>query len=197
MVGPGDACDTGTLELIIIRHGEPVVEAGIVDPPLTPLGHRQAKATAHHLAEATLDAIVVSPQRRALETVQPLAEHHGMDPVTDARIAEYDYDTGAYVPAWMSDDLTREEITAKFMEDMGPEFDARVKAGFDDIIADNPGRTVAVVCHAGVIGSFLRDVLDTTAWTQAYHASITRVAANRKGTRSLLTFNEHNWIPSE
>ena len=70
------------------------------DPPLTPLGERQAKATADHLAAASIDAIYVSPQLRAQQTVGPLATTHGLEPVTDVRIAEWDYEHGTYLPPW-------------------------------------------------------------------------------------------------
>ncbi len=174
-----------------------MVEADLVDPPLTELGRRQAQATADFLAASAFDALYVSPQQRARQTAQPLIDLHKLDPIVDPRIAEYDYETGAYVPEWLTEGISREEATAKFLEMMGPEFDARVKAGFDQIISDNPGASVAVVCHAGVIRSFLQQVLGAPeAWMLAHHASITRVAANRKGTRSLVTFNEHNWVPT-
>ena len=174
-----------------------MVEADLVDPALTPLGHRQANATADYLADAKIDAMYVSPQQRARQTIEPLAARHQIEPVVDARIAEYDYETGAYVPTWLREGMTREETTAKFLEDMGPPFQSRVTDGFNDIITNNPGRTVAVVCHAGVIGTMMQDLLRTSAWMLAHHASITRIAANRKGTRSLVTFNEHNWVPTE
>ena len=158
---------------------------------------RQAEATADHLSGTALDAIYVSPQRRAQQTVEPLVAHHGLDPVTDHRIAEWDYELGTYVPSWAHDEMTREEAMARFNQMQGPDFHARVRAGFDDIIGGHPGDTVAVVCHGGVIRSLIQDIFgvrDTSL--AAHHASITRVAANRRGTRSLISFNEHHWIPT-
>lgn len=186
------------MDLILIRHGEPDIEAAdLSDPPLTPLGERQADATAAFLADATIDAIYVSPQLRAQQTARPLAERHRMEPITDVRIAEWDYEHGTYVPAWAYDEMTREEAMAKFNEMQGPEFHGRVRAGFDDIIADNPSRTVAVVCHGGVIRSLIQEILNATDTSLgANHASISRVAANRRGTRSVISFNEHHWIPT-
>jgi broad specificity phosphatase PhoE len=187
------------VDLILIRHGEPDVEADdLSDPPLTPLGERQADATAAFLADASIDALYVSPQLRAQQTMVPLAARHStLDPVTDVRIAEWDYEYGTYVPAFAYDDLTREEFMAKFNELQGPDFHARVRAGFDDIIRDNPGRTVAVVCHGGVIRSLIQEILGATDTSLGpNHASISRVAANRRGMRSLISFNEHHWIPT-
>lgn len=187
------------MELILIRHGEPDIEAeDLSDPPLTPLGERQAESTATYLASADIDAIYVSPQLRAQQTMRPLAARHGIEPVTDTRIAEWDYEYGTYVPSWAFDEMTREEAMARFNDMQGPEFHGRVGAGFDDIIADNAGRTVAVVCHGGVIRSLIQSILgakDTSL--SAHHASVSRVAANRRGTRSVLTFNEHHWVPTD
>ncbi len=186
------------MDLILIRHGEPDIHADdLTDPPLTPLGERQAEATAVFLAEAAIDAIYVSPQLRAQQTMKPLVARHGLEPITDVRIAEWDYEHGTYVPAWANDPMTREEAMAKFNEMQGPEFHARVRAGFNDIIDHNPSRTVAVVCHGGVIRSLFQEILNTKDTSLgAHHASISRVAANRNGTRSIISFNEHHWIPT-
>jgi probable phosphoglycerate mutase len=186
------------MDLILIRHGEPDINAeDLTDPPLTPLGERQAEATAEFLASSTIDAIYASPQLRAQQTMKPLVARHGIEPITDVRIAEWDYEYGTYVPSWANDPMTREEAIAKFNELQGPEFHARVKAGFDDIIAHNPSRTVAVVCHGGVIRSLFQDILNAEDTSLgANHASISRVAANRRGTRSIISFNEHHWIPT-
>lgn len=187
------------MDLILIRHGEPDINADdLTDPPLTPLGERQAEATAEFLNEASIDAIYVSPQLRAQQTVRPLTARHNIEPVTDVRLAEWDYEYGTYVPTWAHDPMTREEATARFNELQGPDFHARVRAGFGDVINDNPGRTVAVVCHGGVIRSLIQEILTTEGTSlSANHASITRVAANRRGTRSLVSFNEHHWIPTD
>ncbi len=186
------------MDLILIRHGEPDIHAeDLSDPPLTPLGERQAVATAEFLADAALDAIYVSPQLRAQQTSKPLVAHHGIEPVTEMRIAEWDYEYGTYVPPWINDDMSREEFAQRFNDMQTPEFHARVKAGMDDIITGNPGSTVAVVCHGGVIRSLIQDMLGVKNTSLgAHHASITRVAANRRGTRSLISFNEHHWIPT-
>ncbi|MEM7095433.1 MAG: histidine phosphatase family protein [Actinomycetota bacterium] len=186
------------MELILIRHGEPDIHAeDLSDPPLTPLGVRQADATAKYLAGSTIDALYVSPQLRAQQTCAPLAERLGLTPATDPRIAEWDFEYGTYVPPWANDEMTREQAMARFAEMQTPEFHGRVREGMAEIIESNPGRTVAAVCHGGVIASLVRDILGSENTSlSAHHASITRVAANRKGTRSLLTFNEHNWVPT-
>ena len=57
------------MQLLIIRHGEPdLTGEDLSDPPLTDLGERQAVATANFLVGTTLNAVYVSPQRRAQQT---------------------------------------------------------------------------------------------------------------------------------
>ncbi|KAL1528932.1 hypothetical protein AB1Y20_010254 [Prymnesium parvum] len=58
------------------------------DPPLSALGHRQARALAAHLSSRRLDAIFVSPYLRALQTAQPLAHATGLPLLVDPTFSE-------------------------------------------------------------------------------------------------------------
>lgn len=183
------------MELILIRHGEPDLSSDdLADPPLTELGEKQATATAEFLSHTHLHAVYVSPQRRAQQTSIPLLHNRTVEPVTDERIAEFDYDLGGYIPPSRFHGLSRDEALAALEEMQGPEFHDRVRKGFGDIIGQNPGRTVVAVCHGGVINAVVRDVLEATQPVAPMHASITRIVASRSGVRSLLSFNEHHWL---
>lgn len=189
------------MQLILIRHGEPDTSLDdLSDPPLTEIGHKQAQATAEHLADEEIDAIYVSPQRRALQTSIPLATVHKLNTTTDERIAEFDYELGEYLTYKSFEGMDRAQVNAKFEELQGPHFQQRVMAGMNDIIDTNPGRNIAVVCHGGVINVVLRSVLIAGKSVGPDHASVTRIWASSKGVRSLDTFNERTWLshlPSE
>lgn len=185
------------MDLLLIRHGEPDPETDPVDPPLTALGHAQAAATAAYLADTHLDAVYVSPQLRAQQTCAPLIAERGIESVTDERIAEFDYEIGTYVQPALVEAKTREEAMAALKRLQGPDFHARVRAGINDAVAANKGNRIAIVCHGGVINSYIMDVLGSTEPLSPYHASLTRVAVSSKANvRSMLTFNEHDWIPT-
>jgi 2,3-bisphosphoglycerate-dependent phosphoglycerate mutase len=67
------------MKLHLIRHGESVYNAegriqGHADIPLSELGCRQAEAAAEVLAKQPLDAIYVSPLRRAAQTAEIIAK---------------------------------------------------------------------------------------------------------------------------
>lgn len=183
------------MELYIIRHGEPDVTVDdLSDPPLTELGHRQAAATADLLASTRFDAVYVSPQQRAQQTAQPLVADRGLEARTEMRIAEFDYEIGKYVTRDDFEGMTSADAFAKLKEYQGPQFQARVRAGFDDIIANHPGETIAAVCHGGVVNVMVRSVLGAAESVGPHHASVTRITASRSGIRSLTTFNEHHWL---
>lgn len=77
--------------VMLLRHGEPdwaPEGASVPDPGLTPYGRAQAQATAERLAAEGVDAIYVSPYRRAQETAAPLAKATGLVPHTLPGLAE-------------------------------------------------------------------------------------------------------------
>lgn len=186
----------------MIRHGRPerVEQAdGPADPPLTQLGHEQAKAVAKFLLAEQIDLVVSSPMVRAVQTAQPLADALGTDPVIVDDLAEIDKDATSYLPTeeikatdpalwqqWIEDPMSQ------FAADFEP-FQNRVLAAFDQLIAANAGRSVAVFCHGMVTMTFVRSIL---GYPEPFavpvdYASITRVAASStKGVRSVRSVNE-------
>ncbi len=68
--------------MILLRHGQSEFnlhftatkrDPGIIDAPLTALGHAQASAAAEALADAGIRRIIASPYTRALQTAAPVA----------------------------------------------------------------------------------------------------------------------------
>src|SRR5829696_10414612 len=89
------------VELILVRHGLPVRiddADGPADPELSDEGRAQAVRLAGWLGRDAIDAVYVSPMRRALETAAPLADALGVDAVVDEELAEFDRDAHFYIP---------------------------------------------------------------------------------------------------
>jgi probable phosphoglycerate mutase len=79
--------------VILLRHGEPDWYPGgrdvaVDDAGLTARGRAQARCAAQALGRERVDAIYVSPLRRASETAAPLASALGLVPVTVPGLAE-------------------------------------------------------------------------------------------------------------
>ena len=71
-------------------------------------------------------------------------------------------------------------------------FQQGIVAAIDRVIVANPGRTVGIVCHGGVINAYLAAVLgiDRLLFFEPGYTSISRVAASRSGHRSVVSLNE-------
>ena len=80
------------MNITVVRHGEPDWtprgSVSVQDPRLTSLGRAQSRAVCAAVAAAGVDAIYVSPLRRAQETAAPLEETTGIEAVTLDAIAE-------------------------------------------------------------------------------------------------------------
>jgi probable phosphoglycerate mutase len=191
------------MELLLIRHALPVrVEAagGPADPVLADLGHRQATALADWLADEPIEAIYTSPLRRAVQTAAPLAERHGLSPIVDEDLAEWDRHSADYVPIEElkaeGDPRWQQMVAGEWFVDavdVDPEaWAAAVVVAVERVIADNPGRTVALVAHGGVVNIYLAHILgiDRPMWFEPAYTSISRVLAARSGQRQVRSVNE-------
>jgi probable phosphoglycerate mutase len=67
-----------------------------------------------------------------------------------------------------------------------------VVVAVERVIADNPGRTVALVAHGGVVNLYLAHILgiDRPMWFEPAYTSISRVLAARSGQRQVRSVNE-------
>ncbi len=193
------------MELILVRHAEPVriVDAdGPADPPLSERGLKQAEALAGYLGSEPVGGVWSSPMARARQTAAPLARALGIDVVVDAELAEWDREATSYVPieelkaakderwvAMVEGDLAFAHSSGRFDLET---FRTGVVSAIEHIVAGNPGGSVIVVCHGGVINTYLAHILGITRplWFEPRYTSIHRVLASRRGDRSLDTLNE-------
>ena len=189
------------MELLLIRDAQPerlVLESGVADPPLHDRGHEQAARLADWLAADSLDAIVVSPLRRAMETALPIAQATGLVPVVDDGIAEYDRSSSWYIPLEelkaTNDERWKAMVEGGYFTDdeEAASFGRRVSEAVGAVVAAHGGHRVAVICHGGVINHYLCDVLglEPSMFFEPRYASISRVAASRGGIRTLVSLNE-------
>jgi broad specificity phosphatase PhoE len=160
--------------LYLIRHGEVEkayhkVFGGRIDMELSPLGHEQVRALARFLQAAPPDVLYASPMRRVQQTLAPLAQQTGLTPVLMDGLREVDF--GAWTGLSWDEVKQKHGVSAYSwlhqLEDgtieraeMVPEFRRRVELCIDQILAEAPGKNVAVICHGGVIRMLLSILLD-------------------------------------
>jgi probable phosphoglycerate mutase len=200
------------MELLLIRHALPyrveMVEGTAADPELNEAGHAQAEALGEFLAGEHIDALIASPLRRALQTAEHVAARTGLEIVVDNELAEFDRHSHFYIPyeelKAEKDERWDDLIAGRWGTDgeVDPAtFQAVVVEATERVIAANPSRTVAVVCHGGVINAYLAHVLGVSGsagpmFFEPAYAGISRVMAARTGQRQLRSINEHGHVRS-
>jgi broad specificity phosphatase PhoE len=192
---------------VLVRHGEvaePYQRAfgGRIDMELSPRGHDQAAVLGRYLRHRPIDAIYASPMRRAQLTLAPFADHCPGPPIIRPGLREVDFGD------WTG--LTWEQVHARYHvsafrwlemleaaaianAESGAAWRARTEPCVREILDAHPGKTVAVVCHGGVIRMLLSILLELPlpkmASFEIDYASVTRVERHVHKTEvTLLNF---------
>ena len=148
--------------MIFVRHGQSVSNleqrfTGQKETNLTPLGHRQAEATARFLKAYGIDKIYSSDLERAMQTAAPTARLQGLEVIAEPAFREIN------AGLWEGKLYTqlKEQFGdeyGKWLTDLGHahpnggestlELAARVYGAVERILQTERGRTVAVFTHA-------------------------------------------------
>jgi broad specificity phosphatase PhoE len=193
------------MQLLLVRHALPLrSEPGQgADPDLSDEGRAQVARLPDALARFPISRVVSSPQRRAIQTAEPVAAARGLAVEIDDRFAEYDRELPVYIPIEQIRDENPQEW-ARMAEGHLPSsvdedaFRARVRTAVDDVAsAAEHEDTVVVFSHGGVINVVLHEILGTKRVLSfpIDYASVTRLLFSRSGQASVVTVNgtEHVW----
>lgn len=173
------------------------------DPDLSETGFQQVARLPEALARFPISRVVSSPQRRAIQTAEPLARARDLSVDIEDRLAEYDRDLASYIPI--------EQIRTEFPQEWArmaqgqlpsavdvDAFRARVRGAINDLVAAaDPDETIAAFSHGGVINVVLHEILGTARLLSfpIDYASVTRLLFSRTGQATVATVNatEHVW----
>ncbi|MGZ4529603.1 MAG: histidine phosphatase family protein [Mycobacterium sp.] len=193
------------MQLLLVRHALPLrSEHGEgSDPDLSDEGLAQIARLPKALDRFPISRVVSSPQRRAIQTAEPVAAARELAVEIDDRFAEYDRDLPLYIPVEQIRE-ERPEEWARLAQGHLPSavdeeaFLARVRAAVDDLVAaGDPDDTVAVFSHGGVINVLLHQILGTSRLLSfpVDYASVTRLLFSRSGQATVAGVNgvEHVW----
>ena len=119
------------MQLLLVRHALPLrSEPGQgSDPDLSDDGIEQAKRLPDALARFPITRLVSSPQLRAVQTAQPVADALGLTVDIDDRLAEYDRDLAHYIP-----------IEETSQEDLQRLIDGHLPGSVDEDAFHRPGQ---------------------------------------------------------
>ena len=187
------------MQLLLVRHALPLrSEPGQgADPDLSDEGRAQVARLPEALARFPITKVVSSPQRRAIQTAEPVAAARGLSVEIEDRLAEYDRDLPVYVPIeqiraenpqeWAR--MAEGHLPSSVDEDA---FRALVRAAVDNVATTAEHEdTVAVFSHGGVINVVLHEILGTRRVLSfpIDYASVTRLLFSRSGQASVVTVN--------
>jgi broad specificity phosphatase PhoE len=193
------------MRLLLVRHGQSEgnfagVVQGRLDFSLTPLGIRQAEATAERLAAEQVDRILSSPLRRAMETALVISERLGLPIEQEPGLMEYDMGevsglTGAeirerypeFVAQW------QKGLRPAFPGEEGRDaFHARVGAVLE--AAGEKRETVVAVAHGGVVSAVCYAVMGLDPQRRGIfetaNCALTEVRRDRTGRLVLMKHND-------
>ncbi len=155
--------------LFLLRHGEVEeryhrVFGGRIDMDLSPQGHLQAEALAKYLKNVAFDAIYASPMKRAQQTLAPILRDRSIEPtiIDDLREAHFGDWTGM---TWQQVHDKYQVSAFHWLEMMEQAkipngeccqtFRTRVEPCLKTILESHSGKTIAVMCHGGVVRMLL------------------------------------------
>lgn len=160
------------MRLLLIRHGQSTWNAegriqGWADPPLNPVGCKQARRLAERLRQSPPAILYSSPLQRALKTAKILGNDWGVPVIVDEGLKEYGigHVTGLtwqevveQLPA-VAERWEKAERLAIPGEEGRESFRSRVAATFEALGSRHSEETVGVVAHGGTMGAYLMDLL--------------------------------------
>lgn len=138
------------------------------DPPLAPLGVRQAEVTREHLAIQPFDLCYCSPLRRAVQTAAIICEPHGITPrPLDALI---ECDVGKWEGLdWETIKSRNPKLYERYMANPAQqgypggenfaEVHERASAELDRLLVEQAGKSILVVSHHVVNRTYLAGLL--------------------------------------
>jgi probable phosphoglycerate mutase len=200
-----------TTRIVLIRHGETAWNAehrlqGHLDIDLNDEGRRQARALAGALAHEPFDLLVASDLVRAANTAKAIGEVLSLPLFIDARLRERCY--GGFESLLYSE--IAERYPREFAAWQGRDVDGTLPPGqnrgetfrqfYDRVIpailgwaADNPGKSLALVAHGGVLECAYRAALglplETPRNFKVLNASVNRFTVTN-GKLGLVSWGE-------
>ena len=191
--------------VLLIRHGQTdAVGVWLADEnePLNQTGRAQAERLRDRLSRVDLAAIYCSPLMRAVETAGPLARDRGLrvEPkleLVEVKFGEWNgarFDALANDPRWVRFNRTRSMADVPGGE-RAIEVQARIAGTLDELRAQHPNQTIALVTHADVIRLAVLHLagvpLDFIHRFEISPASVTAIALYAE-TATLLYVNERD-----
>lgn len=204
------------VKIYIVRHCESMGNVehrfqGRFDAPVSPRGEQQLELLALRFRNTHLDAVYSSPLSRALRTAQAVNRFHDLPVQVRDSLSELDVGE--------MENLLLTEIGEKFPlvaenwdespdlcefpggETMKQAYD-RANGALDQIIAENPGKTVLIATHGGVIRNLdarirTGDIAGMRGGAVFGNTGVSILEADGRGGLQWTLVNDQSHLPEE
>jgi len=192
-----------TTKLVFIRHGQTLWNkqgryCGDIDIALSRKGKIQVRALYKNIKGVCFDRIYSSNKKRALQTEAMLfgkRDFVKLKGLSEINFGVLEGLSHAQIlkkypliyKAWLVDPYKGRIPKAETMQ----VFKKRVWAAVKKIISGNPGKTIAVVCHGGVIGILVSSILkNRNFWKYVPSSASVTVVGYRNSKYKIELFND-------
>lgn len=190
-------------KLILIRHGETDWNCkkkycGFLDININERGKRQARKLYKRLKDETIHKIYSSDRKRAIQTAGIIFKKLKIEKAPELKEMHFGIFEGLdykqimknhplIYKKWLKSPYS---ITIPEGESLR-EFNKRVTKAIKKIVALNKNKTVALVCHGGVISAFLNHILKSKRfWKHIPNSSSLSIIEYRNGRPKIKLFND-------
>ena len=189
--------------IVMVRHGETEWNQtgrvqGQTESDLTKLGQKQAEGAGKRLASmGTYDALYSSDMRRTKHTAEAITRHIGLEAQIIPELREMDFgalegllwdEVSQRVPE-AQDKLWGDSTDPSWVVPGGESRDQmhqRTRSAVEKLARKHPGQKIIIVSHGGVIGFFLRSILDIPF-------DVRPSFSTRNGSINVFTYNGHRF----
>lgn len=197
-----------TTRLVLIRHGRTLWNkerryCGCRDIGLSKEGKAQAVKLRRSLKDLSFDKIYCSNRKRALQTRQILfgrsdfTRENGLREINFGVLEGLKHDEivqkySDIYRKWLEDPYCVRIPKAETIQD----FKKRVLGSIKKIVRANPEKTIAAVCHGGVIGVFVSNIVkkDKNFWSYVPASSSITVVEYKDNKFKLNKFNDQKHL---
>jgi probable phosphoglycerate mutase len=175
MTAPGNTRENGFLNMqriVLVRHAEPEIE---IDKPaaewaLTERGMESSRRLAGELGDLACTVVIASPERKAIQTGQILADALGLPLEQDPRFAEQGAEPGEFYHDYAEfRTRVRQHFAVPEEVILRGESSRAAGARFGAAIASLQGSASddavpVIVSHGRIMASWLASLTGTSAW---------------------------------
>lgn len=192
-----------TTKIILIRHGETDWNCkkrycGFLDININERGKKQARKLLQRLKEEKIHRVYSSDRKRAIQTAKIIFKKLKIEKIPDLKEMHFGIFEGlTYKQTMKNYPLIYKKwlkspynITVPEGESLR-EFNKRAVGAIKKIVALNKNKTVAVVCHGGVISAFLNHILKSKKfWKHIPNSGSLSIIEYRNGGPKIKLFND-------